>query len=421
MSATQKTSQAAQLIHKLSKQPADAPAPAKTPIALRKKRRLDTEETLADPSSDLPLAVTLDPHELPAAASADMNDTFGPLAAAPGDIETDAGSHSPLQLSQLNLPVAPESSTLSVAAESSALLPVPAAASGLGMSSVFAGVTVVGVASGGGGGNTSAGIKSNEKAAETPIKIAGTFKGLTFDETVIPVSTGQAGGSVERTAQSDGNHILKFDKGAGSAGQYAHITLSTDKTSAIPKVDPISFATGDSKLGMWVHTAQAGTKVRLQVGDSAAGGYPNDNNWVEVETLTTKAGWDYVTFDFESPSSRFVANGATDGLRGYTAAIALKNGVTYDMVSVFFDLGVSKLSAETYYLDNLTPVAMKTATPPLAIDYSTTNPIPAGYILVHNDEFDSAATAIAPDTQKWKLETGKGPNGDGWGNGESQI
>ncbi len=422
MSATQKTSPAAQLIHKLSKLPADAPVSVKTPTALRKKRRLETDETLADPSlSDLPMEATLNPHDLPGAVSADMANSFGPLAAAPGGIETDAGSHSPMQLSQLDIPVAPETSALTAAPESGALIAAPAAAAGLGMSSLFAGVAVVGVASGGGGGNTSAGIKSDVKTSEPPIKIAGTFKGLTFDETVIPVSTGQAGGSVERTTQLDGNHILKFDKGAGSAGQYAHITLSTDKTSTIPKVDPISFATGDSKLGMWVHTAQAGTKVRLQIGDSAAGGYPNDKNWVEVETLTTKAGWDYVTFDFESPSSRFVANGAADGSRGYTDAIALKNSVTYDMVTVFFDLGVSKLSAETYYLDNLTPVALKNATPPAPIDYSTTNPIPAGYKLVLSDEFDSDVTAISPDTQKWKLETGKGPNGDGWGNGESQV
>ena len=251
--------------------------------------------------------------------------------------------------------------------------------------------------------------------ATVPV-IPAIFKGLSFDEIVAPKATGQAGGTATNYAQSDDNHVIQFVKGAGAGGQYAHVTLATGEKSGLQTVDPIALAAGDAKLGMWVHTAQAGTKVRVQVGDSASGGYPNDQNWVEVEATTTKAGWDYLTFDFDHPAARFVENGGVNGNKGYTATIKLNSGVTYDMASVFFDLGVQKFSAETYYFDNLTPLSLKSSTPPAAIAFTAPNVIPDGYELVLHDEFDSASTPTAPGSM-WKLETGAG----GWGNGESQT
>lgn len=45
---------------------------------------------------------------------------------------------------------------------------------------------------------------------------------------------------------------------------------------------------------------------------------------------------------------------------------------------------------------------------------------PEGWALAWADEFDGAAGS-APDAARWVLETGTGPNGDGWGNAELQT
>ncbi len=45
---------------------------------------------------------------------------------------------------------------------------------------------------------------------------------------------------------------------------------------------------------------------------------------------------------------------------------------------------------------------------------------PEPWVLTWSDEFDGAAGAL-PDSAKWVLETGTGPNGDGWGNAELQA
>jgi beta-glucanase (GH16 family) len=247
-------------------------------------------------------------------------------------------------------------------------------------------------------------------------EIPAIFDGLSFDEIVSPVVQAQENGIASVVVQDDANKIIKFEKIAGDNGLYSHLTLATGETNDLATVDPIVFEEGNAKLGMWVHTAQAGTKVRLQIGDSAAGGYPNDTHWVEVEASTTKAGWEYLTFDFENPASRFVADGDAN-TRGYDAIVELKPGVTYDMLAVFFDLGVKKIATETYYLDELTPLSLKSDTPPADIDYAEISPIPDGYKLVAYDNFDSDSTQIAPDSSVWRMETGAG----GWGNEESQT
>jgi beta-glucanase (GH16 family) len=54
---------------------------------------------------------------------------------------------------------------------------------------------------------------------------------------------------------------------------------------------------------------------------------------------------------------------------------------------------------------------------------STTGPVvapPDGWKLAWSDEFDGAAGS-APDSAKWVLETGDGPNHDGWGNAELET
>ena len=61
---------------------------------------------------------------------------------------------------------------------------------------------------------------------------------------------------------------------------------------------------------MWVHTETAGSEIRIQLGDSASGGWPNDQKYTEAMATTTQAGWNFLTFNFNSPASRFVANGA---------------------------------------------------------------------------------------------------------------
>ena len=218
--------------------------------------------------------------------------------------------------------------------------------------------------------------------------------------------------------QDDGNAVMKFVKHAGKSDINAGVTLSTGKSQQLSTINPLDF-TDTKKLGMWVHSAQAGTKVRLEIGDSATGGYPKDSNWVAVEASTTKAGWDYVTFDFANPSKRWIAN---DG-KGYEGTTALKDGVTYDMLNVFFDLGSTKLADQTYFFDELGYAKSSPGTSPKSIDYESVPAIPAGYTLAFSEEFggdlgsNASATKSAPDAKHWKLETGAG----GWGNGESQT
>jgi len=43
---------------------------------------------------------------------------------------------------------------------------------------------------------------------------------------------------------------------------------------------------------------------------------------------------------------------------------------------------------------------------------------PERWVLTMSDEFDSGTS---PSTELWEIETGYGPNGDGWGNDESQL
>jgi hypothetical protein len=47
-------------------------------------------------------------------------------------------------------------------------------------------------------------------------------------------------------------------------------------------------------------------------------------------------------------------------------------------------------------------------------------PPPEAWALRWADEFDGAAGS-SPDPTKWVLETGRGPNNDGWGNNELQT
>ncbi|WP_293748905.1 glycoside hydrolase family 16 protein, partial [Limnohabitans sp. Rim8] len=249
------------------------------------------------------------------------------------------------------------------------------------------------------------------------------FETLNFESgqsiTVTAVQNAIASPSV----QADGNHVMKLIKPAGDGGKFAHVTLSNGETSSIKTITPLDFSS-TTELGMWVHSAQAGTKVRLEIGDSASGGYEiNDKNWVAVETATTKAGWEYLTFDFSEPSSRWINNAG----KGYAFTTALKDGVKYDMLNVFFDLDSSKLTDQTYYFDQLGYAQSSPSQAPQDIAYQSASAIPAGYTLAFGEEFggdisaSGTTTKTAVDSSKWTLETGRGPNNDGWGNGESQT
>ncbi len=249
------------------------------------------------------------------------------------------------------------------------------------------------------------------------------FETLNFNAAQNVKADAFEGATAAAVVQSDNNTVMSFVKAAGSSAANAGATLSTGKVGTLGTLNTFDFST-TTKLGMWVHSAQAGTKVRLEIGDSAAGGYPKDNNWVAVESSTTKAGWEYLNFDFSAPSSRFIANG---GSGGYVGTTALKSSVNYDMLNVFFDLGSTKLTSQTYHFDALGYAKASPGAAPLDIAYQTAQAVPAGYTLAFSDEFGgeiasvSNASKATPDASKWLLQTGKGPNGDGWGNGESQT
>ena len=169
-------------------------------------------------------------------------------------------------------------------------------------------------------------------------------------------------------AQEDENVVLGLLKG----GIYAHVVLGTGTSDAGPIIDPVNLSS-NPVLGMWVHAEQAGSEIRIQLGDSATGGWPNDQKYTEAAATTTQAGWNYLTFDFNNPAERFVANGATNGSRGYTAATKFDPDTSYDMLSIFPDLSVEAAIGRVYYFDDLAPYTGIVPDEPLAIAGSGTD------------------------------------------------
>ena len=166
--------------------------------------------------------------------------------------------------------------------------------------------------------------------------------------------------------QADDNNLLGLFKG----GIYSHVVLGTGTNEGQSTIDAVDL-NSNPVLGMWVHAEQAGSEIRIQLGDSATGGWPNDQKYTEAAATTTQAGWNFLTFNFNNPVERFVANGATNGSRGYTAATKFDPDTSYDMLSIFPDLSVEAAIGRSYYFDALAPY---TGTVPaklcLAIDTS---------------------------------------------------
>ena len=162
--------------------------------------------------------------------------------------------------------------------------------------------------------------------------------------------------------QEDGNKILGFLK----IGDLAHVRLGTGESDAGPIVDPIDLNT-NPVLAMWVHTETAGSTFRIELGDSASGGWPNDENFTTAAATATKTGWNFLTFDFNNPAERFVANGATDGSRGYTAATKFDPDTSYDMLSIFPDLSVASARGQVYFFDEIAPYTGTRPPEPLAV------------------------------------------------------
>lgn len=106
------------------------------------------------------------------------------------------------------------------------------------------------------------------------------------------------------------------------------------------------------------------------------------------DVQTGSSGWEELCFDF---------TGSTDG-------------DDETEISLIFDLGrVGNAGADpddwTFYFDDIVQVE--------SCDASSVQ-----YELVFADEFD---VGDSPSPEKWTIETGYGPNGDGWGNNEWQL
>ena len=164
------------------------------------------------------------------------------------------------------------------------------------------------------------GSASGETLYLDNIYFSKTFSGFSFDESEWASSSsgwttnGSEGAFIpawDDIRQSDNNDLLGLFKG----GIYAHVVLGTGLSNGQSIIDPVDL-NSNAVLGMWVHSESAGSEIRIQLGDSATGGWPNDQKYTEAAATTTQAGWNFLTFDFNSPVERFVANGATNGSRG---------------------------------------------------------------------------------------------------------
>ena len=162
------------------------------------------------------------------------------------------------------------------------------------------------------------GVDSGETLYIDNVYLSKVFGGLTFDEPTLQFEAPEPAYIPERSyiAQSDGNNLL----GIGKTHWLSHAVLGTgtvtgDGGKQLFIIDPVDL-NANPVLGMWAHTEAAGSEIRIQLGDSASGGWPNDQKYTEAVATTTKAGWNFLSFDFDNPADRFVADGVTDGSRG---------------------------------------------------------------------------------------------------------
>lgn len=163
--------------------------------------------------------------------------------------------------------------------------------------------------------------------AQTQINLPINWDGTGVNYTVTDFGGSASTRVVDPTNAS--NMVLKTDKTAG-AQTWAGTTLSTPAglASAIP------FSAGNTTISIAIWSPDAGIQVRLKAED-----HLNNTHTVETEATTVVANaWDTLVFDF--------ANQAAG-----TAAINFT--YTYDMLSIFYNFGVSPSATKTYYCDDV--------------------------------------------------------------------
>ena len=138
------------------------------------------------------------------------------------------------------------------------------------------------------------GAASGETLYLDNIYLSKTFSGFTFDEPEWSSTssgwtvTGSEGAFIagwDDVRQSDNNNLVGVLKG----GLYSHAILGIGTNNGQPIIEPVDLNT-NPVLGMWVHSEQAGSEIRIQLGDSATGGWPNDQKYTEATATTTEAG-----------------------------------------------------------------------------------------------------------------------------------
>jgi len=188
---------------------------------------------------------------------------------------------------------------------------------------------------------------------EVTVKVDQPFSSMQFSESAARV-LGFEGAVADIVKLADGNSAMRFTKPL-SAQPYAGATLALNAADAL---GTISVTAADAKLGMWVYAPQANLPIRLQLASSDAGqvarytqaGQPlvlDDRKFVETETRTTKAGWQWMEFDFSKASSRWV------GVYETAYKVDLDPSTRYDRINVFPDFNAAPTGA-TFYFDGLT-------------------------------------------------------------------
>ncbi|MEN9761498.1 MAG: hypothetical protein RI906_1324 [Pseudomonadota bacterium] len=157
-------------------------------------------------------------------------------------------------------------------------------------------------------------------------------------------------------ALSDGSKALRVVKPSATAMPYAGVTVGTG-TESMLGVGTIPIDAANSEISVWVYAPKAGIPMRMQLASSDAGQVRrylldsemmirDDRGFVEAETTTTSAGWQKLTFDFNTPAKRFVA------VYGESIAISLDPKVRYDQISLFPDFN-NNPDDTVYYFDNI--------------------------------------------------------------------
>jgi beta-glucanase (GH16 family) len=196
----------------------------------------------------------------------------------------------------------------------------------------------------------------------------------------------------------------------GSANNYTALktvkgSIAWSGVAFFAKPGTSLITTTQKTISANVWSSAAGNAIRLKVENNS-----DLTKAVETDAITTSAGWQRLTWNF---------NSAASGTPAFNAS------TVYDKLTVFPQFG-STTAGAVFWIDD---VSLLGATPPaLGAPAATPTPTPVAppangtKVLLWSQEFNGTANSVA-DTSAWSNDLGDGSifSNPGWGNNELQY